>query len=126
MRTPCRGHSLAARVALELKGGVASADASERLTRGSQNGTRISIRGCLQVSRHDGQIFGNRLNMEVVDSQHARDRVQSGDRSRQRNVGRHAFAQQMDDLADQSETENRQQYRDGEAGHGISDRRPAG
>ena len=81
---------------------MANADASERLSRGSQNGARVGAGRCLEVGRHDGQIFGNRPNMEVVDSQHARDSVQSGARGRQRNVGRHAFAQQVDDLADQA------------------------
>lgn len=121
-----RSHPLAARVALELKGCVANADASEGLTRGSQNGARVGTRRCLEVGRHDWQIFGNRPDMEVVDSPHARDRSESGARLPQRNIGRHAFAQQVHDLADQAETKNCQQDRDGEAGHGIGDRRPAG
>ena len=53
-RRRCRhGSSLSAWVALELKGGVADANASESFTRGSQNGTRIGARRCLEMGGYN-------------------------------------------------------------------------
>lgn len=64
--------------------------------------------------------------MKVMDSANAWDGLERRARRLQGDVAWHAFAEQMDDLAEQTQTKDRQQDCDCEAGHRIGGRRSAG